>query len=111
MSGRAKEGEKRERDREREMERGRDRDRDMDREESAGRDREMMQDSGRGKGQVREGGEFVTSPVYRPRQRSPLSPLSQRERVLSPMTALVLHPIILSIKYLSEQFWVVARQT
>ena len=82
MSGRAKEGEKRERDREREMERGRDRDREDD------RDREMRQESGRGKGQVREGREFVTSPVYRPRQRSPLSPLSQREReVLSPMTA------------------------
>ena len=67
------------------MERGRDRDRDR---EGSGpdRDREMSQESGRGRGQVRERGEIVTSPVYRPRQRSPLSPLSQRERLLSPMT-------------------------
>jgi autophagy-related protein 13 len=50
------------------MERGRDRDRE---------------ESGPEHGQ---GSELVTSPVYRPRQRSPLSPLSQRERVLSPMT-------------------------
>ena len=68
------------------MERGRDRDRDRE-DGGPDRDREMRQESSRDKGQVREGREFVTSPVYRPRQRSPLSPLSQRERVLSPMTA------------------------
>ena len=85
LIGRVKEGEKRERDREREMERGRDRDRDRE-ESGADRIREMSQESGRGKGQVR--GEFVASPGNRPRQRSPLSPLSQRERGLSPMTAL-----------------------
>ena len=83
LSGRVKEGEKRERDRERAMERGRDRERE---ESGLDHDREMRQESGSGKGQVREGGELVTSPGYRPRQRSPLSPLSQRERVLSPMT-------------------------
>ena len=65
------------------MERGRDRARE---ENESHHDREMRQESGRDKGQVREGGELITSPGYRPRQRSPLSPLSQRERVLSPMT-------------------------
>ena len=83
MSGRVKEGEKRERDRERELERGRDRDRE---EGGPVHDREMRQESGGGKG----GGELVTSLGYRPRQRSPLSPLSQRERVLSPMTGTAL---------------------
>lgn len=87
LSGRVKEGEKRERDREREMERGRDRDRE---ENDQDHDREMRQESGRGKGRVREGGELVTSPVYRPRQRSPLSPLSQREGVISPITGTAL---------------------
>ena len=78
MSGRVKEGEKRERDRERAMERGRDR----DMEES---ELDHGQESG-GRGR----GELVTSPSYRPRQRSPLSPLSQRERMLSPMTGTAL---------------------
>ena len=65
------------------MERGRDRDRE---EHGLEHDEEMRQESGSGRGQVRERGEMVTSPGYKPRQRSPLSPLSQRERVLSPMT-------------------------
>ena len=72
-----------------EMERGRDRDRDRE-ESGPDHDREMRQESGRVKGQAREGSELVTSPGYRPRQRSPLSPLSQREGVLSPMTGTAL---------------------
>ena len=72
------------------MERGRDRDRDRGEEHGLDHDQEMRQDGGGGgkstKGPVLELGEFVTSPlVYRPRQRSPLSPLSQREMDLSPM--------------------------